>query len=76
MWQTFLTYPEMQFPDYYDLVRIMMAVPPNSALVKKAYSKLEQLCPKRWSRIDSDGHFKDQFFFVLLKLPVINVFDA
>ena len=75
MWQKFLTYPEMQFPDYSDLVRIMMAVPPNSAWVERAYSKLEQLCPKRRNRIDIDGHLKDQFFLALLTLPVKNCMD-
>ena len=68
LWQKFLTSREMQFPDYCDLVRIMMAVPPNSAWVERAYSKLEQLCPKRRSCIDIDGYLKDQFFLALLNL--------
>ena len=70
IWQTFLKTKEMQFPDYCDLVRIMMAVPPNSGWVERAYSKMEQLCPKRRNRLDIDGHLKDQFFLALLKLPV------
>ena len=70
MWEKFLKTCEMQFHDYCDLVRIMTAVPPNSASVERAYSKLEQLCPKRRNRLDIDGYLKDQFFLALLKLPV------
>ena len=75
LWQDFVRTKDIQFPDYCDLVRIMMDVPPNSAWVERAYSKLEQLCQKRRNRLDIDGHLRDQFFLALLKLPVKNCME-
>ena len=67
LWQEFVRTRDMEFPHVCDLVRIMLATPPNSAWVERAYSKLEQLCQKRRNKIDVN-HLEDQFFLGLLNL--------
>ena len=42
LWQEFVKTREMEFPHVCDFVRIMLATPPNSAWVERAYSKQEQ----------------------------------
>ena len=75
LWQEFVKTRQMEFPHVCDLVRIVLATPPNSAWVEHAYSKLEQLCQKRRNQIDVN-HFKDQFFLGLLNLPIKECMDC
>ena len=56
----------MQYPALCDLIRLMIAIPPNSGWVERAYSNLEQMCQKRRNRLNIE-HLKTQFFLALLK---------
>ena len=75
LWQEFVKTRQMEFPHVCDLVRIVLATPPNSAWVEHAYSKLEQLCQKRRNQIDVN-HFKDQFFLASLTCQSKNVWTV
>ena len=69
LWQEFVKTRDIKFPHVCNLVRIILATPPNSTWAECIYSKLEQLCQKRRNQIDVN-HPKDQFFLELLNLPV------
>ena len=74
LWKEFVRTRDMEFHHVCDLVGIMLATPPNSAWVERAYSKLEQLCQKRRNKIDVN-HLKDQFFLGLLNLQIKECMD-
>ena len=47
LWLRFLKDMGMQCPDLYDLILIMISIPPNSGWVEHAYSYPDQVCRKK-----------------------------
>ena len=61
LWQEFVQTKDLEYPSFCDLVRLMIAIPPYSGWVERAYSKLEQICQKRRNRMSVD-HLKSSVY--------------
>ena len=53
---------EIAFPDLSKMIRVMLSIPPSTGWIEHAYSVLENICQKRWNRLEV-GSLKHQFFF-------------
>ena len=74
LWKKFVTTNSITCRHLCSLLKIMIATPVNTGWVERAYSTLEQLCPKRRNRLDP-LHLKHQFFMSTLKLPIRDAFS-
>ena len=55
--------------DLWDLILIMIRIPPKSGWVETAYCYLEQVCRKKRNRIDI-GNIKELFSLAVIKLKL------
>lgn len=73
-WQSFYSTNRIAFPNLCHLVEIMFSVAVNTGWVERAYSILEQICPKRRNQLHVST-IRELFLLSVLRLPVKGCFE-
>ena len=73
-WRTFHSTNMISLPNLCQILEIMFSVAPNTGWVERAYSTLEQICPKRRNKM-AVSTIRACFLLSVLDLPVKGCFD-